>query len=390
MTARESRAMAVGAALLCTALLLACGASGRPFPPGFNLPASSALTDCTDAGLLPGVDVSEYDATVNWPEARDAGIVFAIARVSDGLDFPDPYFDSNWADIKSVGMIRGVYQFFEPDQDPHLQAQLLLSHIPDFGPGDLAPVIDVETLDSLDAGDAAGAVQTWVADIEGALGRRPIIYTSARVWTEFDNPPLSADLWVANWDVPCPAIPTTWSGPGWLFWQYSSTGTVPGLTAEPADLDRFNGSLAELETYANGPVSLDGGSDAGADGGLEDAGPVDAGASDGGAGSGAGDGGEDAGIDDAGIEDAGAGDAGIDGGARDGGSAGCPIDTVDAGGRCVSICGEGTVLDGGICTVVPSSGGCASGNSGWLACAGALFAMCLRRKRPLRAPRKPC
>ncbi len=182
--------------------LLGCSSENIASEPVRNVAprdGTDALTDCTDAGLLPGVDVSEYDETINWPDARDAGIVFAIARVSDGLDFPDPYFDSNWADIKSVGMIRGVYQYFEPDQDPHLQAQLLLSHIPDFGPGDLAPVIDVETLDSLDAGDAAGAVQTWVGDIQGALGRRPIIYTSARVWNLFDNPPLAADLWVANW-----------------------------------------------------------------------------------------------------------------------------------------------------------------------------------------------
>ena len=353
MTARESRAMAVGAALLCTALLLACGASGRPFPPGFNLPASSALTDCTDAGLLPGVDVSEYDATVNWPEARDAGIVFAIARVSDGLDFPDPYFDSNWADIKSVGMIRGVYQFFEPDQDPHLQAQLLLSHIPDFGPGDLAPVIDVETLDSLDAGDAAGAVQTWVADIEGALGRRPIIYTSARVWTLFNNPPLAADLWVANWGVTCPAIPVTWQAPGWVFWQYSATGAVAGLTAEPVDLDRFNGTLAELQAYAETP--LDAGMDAG----------VDAGA-------------------DAGF-DAGA-DSGSDAGADSGSDAGEP------GVRC----GAGTELDGGFCTIIPTAAasGCANAGASFFASMAMVLALLFSRtrlvKRPLRAPREPC
>ena len=61
------------------------------------------------------------------------------------------------------------------------------------------------------------------------------------------------------------------------------------------------------------------------------------------------------------------------------------------GGVCVSICGAGTVLDGGVCTVaaLPSSGGCASGGSSLFACVGALFCFALRRKRTLRAPRSP-
>jgi len=331
---------AAAAALACA--LSACGAEGpRPFPRDFNDAPESALTSCTDAGLLEGIDVSVYDATVGWSAVRDAGIVFAIARVSDGIHTPDTYFDSNWAQIKSVGMIRGVYQYFEPAQDPHAQAQLMLSHLGDFGPGDLPPVIDVETLDGLDAGPATAAVQAWVDDVQSALHVRPIIYTSARVWTEFDNPPLDADLWVANWQVSCPAIPTPWSSSGWTFWQYSSTGTVPGLSAEPVDLDRFNGSLAQLEAYV-GAAPLDGGVDAGA-------------------------------------LDGGAGDAGSDAGAS-ASDAGSPVD---------SGCPAGEEVISGACSQIPSSaGGCSSAGPSWLLCAA--VALAFGWLRTLRAPRKPC
>jgi lysozyme len=32
-----------------------------------------------------------------------------------------------------------------------------------------------------------------------------------------------------------------WGGNGWSFWQYTSSGSVPGITGR-VDLDRFNGT----------------------------------------------------------------------------------------------------------------------------------------------------
>ena len=199
------------------------------------------------------MDVSTYDATVDLVHAaRDAGVVFAFARVSDGINTLDATFDPNWANMKDAGVIRGVYQYFEPAQDPHAEAQLLLSHIPDFGPGDLPPVIDVEYLDNLDAGTAFAAVQAWVSDVQAATGRRPLIYTSQRVWDEYGEPPLGADLWVVDVACSCPRMPSAFYDAGFRFWQYNDSTDFPGNSAEATDLDRFNGTLAELKSYALG------------------------------------------------------------------------------------------------------------------------------------------
>ena len=70
-----------------------------------------------------------YPAAIDWAAVKGAGVSFAIARVSDGLNYPDAYFDSNWAAIKAHGMVRGSYQYFEPAQDPIAQANYLLQHI---------------------------------------------------------------------------------------------------------------------------------------------------------------------------------------------------------------------------------------------------------------------
>ena len=67
----------------------------------------------------------------------------------------------------------------------------------------------------------------------------------------------SDPLWVANWGVSCPDLATGWSN--WVFWQYSDTGTVGGISGA-VDLDEFNGTLAQLQSFAGGGTTMpDGG-----------------------------------------------------------------------------------------------------------------------------------
>jgi lysozyme len=243
------------------ALLASCGGLSP------DAETEAGLTVCPGATTLEGVDVSRWDTTVDWAAVKSAGISFAIARISDGLHYPDAYFDSNYAAIKSHGLVRGSYQYFEPAQDPVAQANMVLQRVGTLGAGDLAPAIDVETMGGLGAAAVNAAVGTWLDKVHGATGRRPIVYSSPSFWSGLGNPVVAADLWVAHWGVSCPSIPTVWSG--WKFWQYSATGTVAGINRQ-VDRNRFNGSWSELLAYADGA----------ADAGVPDAGTPDAGAPD--------------------------------------------------------------------------------------------------------------
>jgi GH25 family lysozyme M1 (1,4-beta-N-acetylmuramidase) len=46
-----------------------------------------------------------------------------------------------------------------------------------------------------------------------------------------------------------PLIPSQWST--WTFWQFSETGTAPGINSK-VDLDRFNGASADLQMLIMG------------------------------------------------------------------------------------------------------------------------------------------
>jgi GH25 family lysozyme M1 (1,4-beta-N-acetylmuramidase) len=91
--------------------------------------------------------------------------------------------------------------------------------------------------------------------VQKLTDRPPIIYCSPSFWTgSVGNPTnnLNCPLWIANWGVSSPTVPRAWST--WTFWQYSSTGTTPGVSGN-VDLDYFNGSATQLQklTFPHNP-----------------------------------------------------------------------------------------------------------------------------------------
>jgi peptidoglycan hydrolase-like protein with peptidoglycan-binding domain len=90
-------------------------------------------------------------------------------------------------------------------------------------------------------------VHRWIDKVSPSLGR-PFIYASPSFWKQLPASGIDqkADLWVAQWDAKSPSRVGNW--PSWSFWQYSATGSVPGVNGA-IDLNRFNGSLEDLHVY---------------------------------------------------------------------------------------------------------------------------------------------
>jgi GH25 family lysozyme M1 (1,4-beta-N-acetylmuramidase) len=216
---------------------------------------SSAATVCAGGSTLEGLDVSDYDGTVNWTEVASSGRSFAIARISDGTGYPDSTFAANWAGMKSAGLIRGSYQFFRASEDPTAQANMVIAAVGTLGAGDLAPVADVEVMDGESGATLVAHLATWISVVAAATGRTPIIYSDPGFWNALPDTSQFANdvIWVANWGTSCPEMPTPWTG--WSLWQYSDTGSVPGVN-DAADLDRFNGTLAQLQALASGAAPV--------------------------------------------------------------------------------------------------------------------------------------
>jgi lysozyme len=233
------------------ALAVACGCAMQTGGDERLGQSAEAVTVCASGTVVQGVDVSVYQGTVDWTSVKAAGIDFAIARISDGSAL-DTQFATNWSGMKNAGIVRGAYQYFEPGQDPTTQANIVVSAVAMLGSGDLPVTADMETAGGQSAATIVANLQTWMNAVKAGTGKQPMVYTASGYWngsvggsSAFGSDP----LWVANWGVSCPGLPTGWSN--WDFWQYSDTGTVNGISGN-VDLDEFNGSLAQLQSFAGG------------------------------------------------------------------------------------------------------------------------------------------
>ena len=130
--------------------------------------------------------------------------------MSDGDSFVDPEFQKSWAGAKSAGVVRGAHKFFRPQQYPVAQADLLIKHMGALDVGDLSPVLDVEVSDGVSGATIAARVGQWVSHIKAKTGRTAIIYTAPGFWNGLGTKSYGADaLWVANWGVSCPSMPSS-------------------------------------------------------------------------------------------------------------------------------------------------------------------------------------
>ncbi|MBK7861316.1 MAG: hypothetical protein IPJ65_22430 [Archangiaceae bacterium] len=226
-------------------------------PMGVNEAAVSARI-CPAGSTVEGIDVSKWQGSINWSAVKNSGRKFAIARISHGLSYKDEYFAQNWSGMKSVGLIRGGYQFFAPGEDAVAQANYVVQKLGRLGPGDLPAMLDVEVTDGQTPATITAKIHRWVDIVTAGTGKAPIIYTGAYFW---DDHVKSADfkstpLVIAWYGTMCPGVPNAWASTGWRFHQYSSTGSVPGISGN-VDLDVFNGTLAQLNAFAGaGPVKV--------------------------------------------------------------------------------------------------------------------------------------
>ena len=164
--------------------------------------------------------------------------------------------------MKSAGVVRGAYHFFHPDVDATTQASYCLASVGTLEAGDLPVVLDFEELNGVAEATAVANAVTFLAAVTQSTGKTAILYMSSE-FLSGSYPALAPyPLWVANYGVTCPGVPSTWSS--WTYWQNSSTGTVSGISgASAVDLDFFNGTLQQLGAGSSSGSSSGGGSGGG-------------------------------------------------------------------------------------------------------------------------------
>lgn len=207
------------------------------------------------AGWTQGIDVSSLNhpdgAPIGWTKVAAAGHRFAFVKATEGSYYANPYYTSDVAAARKVGVFTAAYHFAIPnDSSAILQADLAVNAAGNLTTdGATLPLIldaEYDPYVSLDHtnycyGLSQPAMVAWIqaftAEVMRRTGEAPAIYTTADWWSlcTGNSTAFSADaLWQASNGTP-PAVPG-WTG--WTYWQHTSGAAVPGISGK-TDADYF-------------------------------------------------------------------------------------------------------------------------------------------------------
>jgi GH25 family lysozyme M1 (1,4-beta-N-acetylmuramidase) len=235
------------------------------------LPAGTAGAQ----SYIQGIDVSHWQKSINWAKVARARYRFAFAKATDGRTFEDPNYAAYRSGATSHGIYFGAYHFARPEGstwgarrwDARREADFFVQTAKPAA-GDLLPVLDLEKSGGLSPRHLKQWVTFWLRRVESDLDVKPIIYSGIYFWKNSMNDTTKfADegykiLWLPHYtsDSTTEVPADNWGGNGWTFWQYTSSGSVPGIDGR-VDLDRyrytsFDRVLIPERTQAQAPVNI--------------------------------------------------------------------------------------------------------------------------------------
>jgi GH25 family lysozyme M1 (1,4-beta-N-acetylmuramidase) len=242
---------------------LAKAALAPPAAPPSAAPLAAAPPSAAPPGAVRGVDVAAFQhphtaqfpqgAPIGWAQVAGSGIQFAAIKATEGNYYVNPFYTADLAGARAARLAVIGYAFANPKPKCGTaagQAQYLVSHARGPGAGPVPPLmLDIE-YNPYQGGECYGrtaaAMVTWIRQFEAkikALTRHlPIIYTTQDWWakcTGGSTALAAGPVWAAAYSAATdPPVPAGWTD--WALWQYTSSGTVPGIAADRTDLDALN------------------------------------------------------------------------------------------------------------------------------------------------------
>lgn len=187
-----------------------------------------------------GLDVSHHQGTIDWPAVKRTGqVTFVYIKATEGGDWVDPRFASNWARARAEGFTVGAYHFFTFCRSAEEQAANFVRVVPVESDA-LPPVLDLEFGGNCrrrpQVDEVRREIEGWQERVTARFGRRPLLYVTYEFLEAYlqDTPP-PGEVWIRDIFM-SPRVPR------WQLWQFANRGHITGVRG-PVDLNVFHGDL---------------------------------------------------------------------------------------------------------------------------------------------------
>lgn len=200
-----------------------------------------------DGYEIHGLDISHHQGNINWQQLSESQknsnpIRFIFIKATEGGDFLDTKFHSNFADAKQNGFICGAYHFYNPKTSPDRQAAFFIKQVT-LSQGDLPPVLDIEERGEKPLSTFQNELITWLKKIEKHYNTKPIIYASYSFKNNYLNDSIfnTYPFWIAHYYTEKVEYKNKWH-----FWQHSDKAFIQGI-GNNVDLNVFNGTENDFQ-----------------------------------------------------------------------------------------------------------------------------------------------
>ena len=175
-----------------------------------------------------GVDVSNHQGDIDWRRVAGDHIQFAYIKATEGGDWADERFASNWLGAANVRIARGAYHYFTLCRPGAEQAANFLRIVPD--DGELPPALDLELAGNCgrrpDYDVVIREVAAFIDRVESATGDAVLLYIGDDFEARYPMPSrFDRALWHRRW-YRRPAVED------WGVWQFTGMAHVEGISGD--------------------------------------------------------------------------------------------------------------------------------------------------------------
>ncbi len=206
----------------------------------FAMPVYAFLP--TSTPLYNGIDVSEWQGTIDFSAVKASGQEIVYIRASVGDDYTDSCLDQNYQGAQAAGMKIGFYHYLMAKDVAGAQAEAdYFASVIQGMQADCLLAMDYESFDGLSNEEINAISLVFLQTVQSATGQNIMIYSDAyNAGTVFGESLAGYPLWVADYDVQQPYGNDVWNY--WVAFQYTDSGSINGINGN-VDLDYFTSQV---------------------------------------------------------------------------------------------------------------------------------------------------
>jgi len=195
---------------------------------------------------MKGIDISNYQPNVDFAKVKAAGYEVIYIKATEGVTYTSPSMLAQYKGAKAQGLKVGFYHYLRGN-NPVNEAQHFLNAIGGLA-NDCVHMIDTEETNGQSNAQTSLNVRQF-ADYLIGKGQKVGMYTYESFYANNLNSTVKGNLplWIAHYEVAAPNVS------GWVGFQYSSTGAVPGVTGI-VDLDIFTNDIFLQTVVPHAPI----------------------------------------------------------------------------------------------------------------------------------------